>query len=204
MQTNIHAIDNESYFRLQSKLLDESMYFPEWSVFNYTAFTDVCPLHDSFEFRFEFNSQSSNTKNYSNFDDCGNNFNKDFESEDRSPVTSTGKTESVFDSELDLIWNLVNSPNTDLNKLVDDVISSAPLESITPIQDTLDITKNNTNKRMRKSVYQVKILKKEYNFNSSWTKEDMLDVGKKSGLTHYQVYKWYWEQKKSNDKPKFW
>ena len=58
---------------------------------------------------------------------------------------------------------------------------------------------------MRKSVYQVKILKQEYKRNSSWTKEDMLEVGKKSGLTHYQVYKWYWEQqKKLGDMPKFW
>jgi hypothetical protein len=84
------------------------------------------------------------------------------------------------------------------------VICSVPLESITPIKETLDITKKNNSKRMRKSVYQVKILKEEYKRNSSWTKEDMLEVGKKSGLTHYQVYKWYWEQKKSSDKPKFW
>jgi hypothetical protein len=58
---------------------------------------------------------------------------------------------------------------------------------------------------MRKSVYQVKILKHEYIKNSSWTKEDMLEVGKLSGLTHYQVYKWYWEQKKkSGDMLKSW
>lgn len=85
------------------------------------------------------------------------------------------------------------------------MICSAPLEPITPITDALDIMKKNDNKRMRKSVYQVKILKQEFKRNSTWTKEDMLEVGKMSGLTHYQVYKWYWEQqKKLGDMPKSW
>ena len=47
------------------------MNYSEWSVFNHTAFTDVGQMHESFEIRFEFNSQSSSIKNFSNFDDYG-------------------------------------------------------------------------------------------------------------------------------------
>lgn len=149
-------------------------------------------------------SEYSSTSNYINFDENINNF-KESETQDRSPVTSTGNSKPAFASELDYIWSLVNSPNTDLNKLVDDVLCSAPLEPISPISDALDIMKKNDSKRMRKSVYQVKILKQEFKRNPSWTKEDMLEVGKKSGLTHYQVYKWYWEQqKKLGDIPRSW
>lgn len=163
---------------------------------HYNIICNRCSLDDHAEY--------SSTTNHINFDE-NTNHSKESETEDRSLVTSLGKTKPAFDSELDNIWNLVNSPYTDLNKLVDDVICSAPLEPITPITDALDIMKKNDNKRMRKSVYQVKILKQEFKRNSTWTKEDMLEVGKMSGLTHYQVYKWYWEQqKKLGDMPKSW
>lgn len=59
---------------------------------------------------------------------------------------------------------------------------------------------------MRKSIYQLNVLKQEFKRNNTWTKEDMIAVGKKSGLEHYQVYKWYWENnKKQGDYlPKSW
>mmetsp|Transcript_18581 Transcript_18581/g.21348 ORF Transcript_18581/g.21348 Transcript_18581/m.21348 type:complete len:160 (-) Transcript_18581:116-595(-) len=108
-----------------------------------------------------------------------------------------------FQSLLSQIKEAVSSPSTDLNKYLDDIVFSTPSEPIGAFAETLDFQKKS--KRMRKSVYQVRILQDEFQRNSSWTKEDMIVVGKKSGLNHYQVYKWYWEQvKKSDGTPRSW
>lgn len=71
MYSTIHAADSESYFRLQNKQTAKVANYSEWSVFNQTAFSDVGHVHESFEIRFEFNSQSSSIKNFSNFDENG-------------------------------------------------------------------------------------------------------------------------------------
>lgn len=84
---------------------------------------------------------------------------------------------------------------TDLNKLLDDVILAGPTDPFDN-KKRLHFTKKNGKRRMRKSIYQIKILKQEFKKNNYWTKEDMIAVGKKSGLEHSQVYKWYWEQRK--------
>mmetsp|Transcript_28747 Transcript_28747/g.32866 ORF Transcript_28747/g.32866 Transcript_28747/m.32866 type:complete len:81 (+) Transcript_28747:487-729(+) len=74
------------------------------------------------------------------------------------------------------------------------------MEPISLLKETMDIKINKKNsKRMRKSIYQVKVLKEEFKLSSSWSKDDMLLIGKKSGLSYYQVYKWYWEQQKKLD-----
>jgi hypothetical protein len=51
-------------------------------------------------------------------------------------------------------------------------------------------------KRKRKSGDQLKILMREFERNQNWSKDTMLDVSKKTGLSEAQVYKWGWDQKR--------
>lgn len=48
-------------------------------------------------------------------------------------------------------------------------------------------------KRKRKSSDQIKTLIREFDKNPNWTKEILLDVSRKTGLSEAQVYKWGWD-----------
>lgn len=88
----------------------------------------------------------------------------------------------------------------DLNQWVDFILDSTPIgiedDQVKPIA----VNSQGSKKRMRKSIYQMKILNKEYKLNNNWDKEQMNYISNLTGLSHYQVYKWFWEQKKKNKK----
>lgn len=42
---------------------------------------------------------------------------------------------------------------------------------------------------------------REFDRNPNWSKETLLDVSKKTGLSEAQVYKWGWDQKKKKFGP---
>ena len=48
-------------------------------------------------------------------------------------------------------------------------------------------------KRKRKSGDQLKTLMREFDRNPNWTKETLLEVSRKTGLSEAQVYKWGWD-----------
>ena len=48
-------------------------------------------------------------------------------------------------------------------------------------------------KRKRKSGNQLQQLLQEFKANPTWTKEVVLEVSKKTGLSEAQVYKWGWD-----------
>lgn len=48
-------------------------------------------------------------------------------------------------------------------------------------------------KRKRKSGDQLKVLMREFDRNPNWSKETLLEVSKKTGLSEAQVYKWGWD-----------
>jgi hypothetical protein len=48
-------------------------------------------------------------------------------------------------------------------------------------------------KRKRKSGEQLKTLMREFDKNPNWSKETLLEISKKSGLSEAQVYKWGWD-----------
>ena len=50
-------------------------------------------------------------------------------------------------------------------------------------------------KRKRKSGDQLKTLICEFERNPTWSKDTLLEVSKKTGLSEAQVYKWGWDQK---------
>ena len=52
------------------------------------------------------------------------------------------------------------------------------------------------NRRKRKSDGQVNVLKEEFYRNSSWTKEQVQYLSRKTGLSEAQVYKWGWDFRK--------
>jgi hypothetical protein len=56
-------------------------------------------------------------------------------------------------------------------------------------------------KRKRKSSDQIKTLMREFDRNPNWTKETLLDVSRKTGLSEAQVYKWGWDQKRKKYGP---
>lgn len=51
-------------------------------------------------------------------------------------------------------------------------------------------------RRNRKSDSQVAILKEKFDMDLNWTKEEVIDLAKRSGLSEAQVYKWGWDYKK--------
>ena len=51
-------------------------------------------------------------------------------------------------------------------------------------------------RRKRKNTGQVQVLIDEYNRNSIWTKEQVVVLAEKTGLSEAQVYKWGWDYKK--------
>ena len=118
----------------------------------------------------------------------------------------TSKTLSTYSDvhELQEIHDVVHSSKTDLNRFVEDLLFSTGQDSIFHEDIEVEVTKKNT-KRMRKSIYQVKILEAEYKITQDWNKDDIIEISKKSGLTHYQVYKWFWDQqRKRGIKPSSW
>jgi len=48
-------------------------------------------------------------------------------------------------------------------------------------------------KRKRKSGDQLKTLVREFEKNPNWSKESLLEISKKSGLSEAQIYKWGWD-----------
>lgn len=56
-------------------------------------------------------------------------------------------------------------------------------------------------KRKRKSGDQLKSLMREFDRNPNWSKETLLEVSRKTGLSEAQVYKWGWDQKRKKYGP---
>jgi hypothetical protein len=48
-------------------------------------------------------------------------------------------------------------------------------------------------KRKRKNTDQLKTLMREFERNPNWSKETLLEVSRKTGLSEAQVYKWGWD-----------
>ena len=51
-------------------------------------------------------------------------------------------------------------------------------------------------RRKRKTYEQLQMLIKEFQANPEWSKENMQEVSRKTGLSEAQVYKWGWDQKR--------
>lgn len=116
-----------------------------------------------------------------------------------SPCSKYSRTSNTKDAdfEMESITSTIASPLTDMNKYVSEMLESAPLDcESTQIEPIVVSDWSTIKKRMRKSVFQTKTLVKQYNLNSNWDKAHMKLISKLTGLSHYQVYKWYWEQEK--------
>jgi len=95
------------------------------------------------------------------------------------------------------IIGLVHSTTTDLNSLIEDVLSSGPKDPT--VKRKRVVTQKNT-KRLRKTKDQIEGLQDAYEIESDWEKEDVLALSSKLGLSSSQVYKWYWDQQKKQGK----
>ena len=51
-------------------------------------------------------------------------------------------------------------------------------------------------KRKRKTPYQLNELASQFNADPHWSKETLLSIALRTGLTEAQVYKWGWDQKR--------
>ena len=139
-------------------------------------------------------TSSCSNKNYSS---C-----KLSSTEENSPSLKANSAKSELETAFEQIHTTLTTATLDMNEYVTNLLESAPVDSETNQIEPVTITNQGTSKRMRKSVFQMKTLKKEYSENSTWDKEHMLYVCKLTGLTHYQVYKWYWEQQRRSASPK--
>lgn len=108
------------------------------------------------------------------------------------------------DRDVNELVNMISKPNTDMNALLSEVLTSGPTDP--KIKRKRAITSKVQGKRVRKSKEQIDILSKEYELNSDWTSEDIEGLASRLNLTKKQVYKWFWDTKISNGetKPKCW
>ena len=83
-------------------------------------------------------------------------------------------------------------------------ITKSPEKTLITDQSKIKKDPNLIKKRKRKSGYQLKVLKMEYQKDEFWSKEKILKISQSTGLTESQVYKWCWDQKKKieSDTPK--
>jgi hypothetical protein len=92
-------------------------------------------------------------------------------------LKTTGYNSSAFKYRSDfkeVNLNIRDSLNIDLNDLVSDLFLTEELDT-SPKNCYVHVTKNDK-KRMRKSPFQIRILKREYSKKSSWDKEDMDEI----------------------------
>ena len=92
-------------------------------------------------------------------------------------------------------------PNLQIAKLKGNVLnffkeSEIPDKEILDSASTSYSQKKKKWRRKRKNSSQVKVLISEYTKNSTWTKEQVLFLAEKTGLSEAQVYKWGWDYKK--------
>ena len=64
------------------------------------------------------------------------------------------------------------------------------------LQDQL--TDRSARKRQRKSNDQIQILKDELATNPVWSKQDITELARRTGLSESQVYKWSWDYRKKS------
>jgi formylmethanofuran dehydrogenase subunit B len=75
-------------------------------------------------------------------------------------------------------------------------------EKATPYSEILNSASTSSSikkkkwRRKRKNMNQVKVLIIEFNKNSIWSKEQVVFLAEKTGLSEAQVYKWGWDYKK--------
>jgi hypothetical protein len=141
------------------------------------------------------------------------------DTEENVPVENAKKTEKIkikemdtneqsFDSikfnDVNQYANMISKPNTDLNALLSEVLTSGPTDPMVKRKRAISSKSNVT--RVRKTKEQIKALKNEYELNSDWSSEDIEGLSGRLNLTKKQVYKWFWDTKISNGetKPKCW
>lgn len=198
--------------------------------FSFT-FNDNGDSTDRGDFRFYFEDISSNEvhdgiqRNIQEQTISSNNVNQS-QIDDTLDVTSTlfsAASNGSFDDKLAAVSKTLSSTpsikgaeepdftytyiNLDLNKYVSDLLESAPVTSADAVITPAGDIPTHGKRRMRKSLFQTKLLSQEYKLNSNWDKKEISVLSKKTGLTKHQIYKWYWSQKQkkqSEEEPTFW
>eukprot|EP00343_Euplotes_focardii_P003032 CAMPEP_0205805770 /NCGR_PEP_ID=MMETSP0205-20121125/9091_1 /ASSEMBLY_ACC=CAM_ASM_000278 /TAXON_ID=36767 /ORGANISM="Euplotes focardii, Strain TN1" /LENGTH=207 /DNA_ID=CAMNT_0053077515 /DNA_START=84 /DNA_END=707 /DNA_ORIENTATION=- len=126
---------------------------------------------------------------------------KEFDTNEQSYDSSYIK---FNERDVDELLDMISKPNTDMNALLSEVLSSGPTDPL--VKRKRAITSKVKGKRVRKSKEQLDLLKQEYKINSEWNSEDITALSCRLNLTKKQIYKWYWDQKINSGeaKPKNW
>ena len=170
------------------------------------TFDDIAVKDDKSDFKSYFHLQNSSTKvkngeindTVSNWNHTINRSSVGEESLDIAfTLSSDGSPDSVED-QLAAISKTITFSDVDLNRYVSDLLESTPVTNVELVVTPAGVLNSTGKRRMRKSIYQTKILTQEFAKNSCWSREDMLAISKMTGLTQNQIYKWYWEQKQTS------
>ncbi len=89
--------------------------------------------------------------------------------------------------------NSTLSSASNFNSIVDDILSTARKNNKRNISQTqkLNLKSLRTVKKIRKNAEQIKLLMGS--LDHDWTKKDIVELSKKTGLTATQIYKWKWD-----------
>ena len=117
------------------------------------------------------------------------------ESESKSESKTSIGAKSFNETPYEEVVSLVHCPFTDLNALVEDVLSAGPMD---PSVKRKRVQRQKNSKRVRKTQDQIDALKVAYHCRREWEKEDVLELSARTGLSSSQVYKWYWDQQKKD------
>ena len=120
-----------------------------------------------------------------------------------TPTVMTGTNTSKSNGLDSIIKSEYSLEGEDLNKEVEKILNSKPIESLLEdgIQiDSCTLAELSVNKRRRKTKEQIKSLKEMYSKFTNWEKNDIEQIAGKLKMSFSQVYKWHWDQTKKQEK----
>ena len=159
------------------------------------------PANDCLKFDGEDSPlQTSKNTFLSSGEENGLSFDIDSFTDKHSESQSVSKKSTCFnDAAYEEVAEIVHSDDTDLNLLLEDVLSAGPVDpTVKRVKRKNPLLKKKQMKRTRKSKDQVEKLMEAYKRNDSWEKADVLELSHTLGLKSSQVYKWYWDQQKKD------
>ncbi len=159
------------------------------------------PANDCLKFDGEDSPlQTSKNTFLSSGEENGLSFDIDSFTDKQSESQSVSKKSTCFnDAAYEEVAEIVHSDDTDLNLLLEDVLSAGPVDpTVKRVKRKNPLLKKKQMKRTRKSKDQVEKLMEAYKRNDSWEKADVLELSHTLGLKSSQVYKWYWDQQKKD------
>ena len=170
---------------------------PEIQIFETQTFPSFQSMENDQFFNINMHDEYYSSDEESVFEDLKKPLKRGFSSPTTHSSADSNKEIETFQSDINAL------DSDDLNKEVERIINSKPIESLLEEGILIDdnvIAELSVNKRRRKTKEQIKLLMEEYSRFQNWDKQDMDEIAGRLHMSFAQVYKWHWDQKKKSEK----